>query len=227
MRIHLIPQVLCLCIAGYANALDANTLCIDATDRGYYFVNSAPPHFPDLTNYLARVSPPGDRTRSFFVFDLSAVNTAILTASLRLYNPGVAIDGHDGYYSANPSEIYTTYDVVTPIATLLAPPYAGGQPIYADLGSGVVYGSQVVTASDNGRFVTVPLNSDFIAGANSSSGLFAIGGAISSGQIFGYTGDFPLSATQLVLTTVPEPSTIAILLAGAIGLLAYAWRRRR
>ena len=30
----------------------------------------------------------------------------------------------------------------------------------------------------------------------------------------------------LLLTPVPEPSTVALLLAGAIGLLAFAWRRR-
>ncbi len=43
-----------------------------------------------------------------------------------------------------------------------------------------------------------------------------------SGQIVGYgsNGDF-------LLTPMPEPSTLDLLAAGAIGLLGYAWRRRR
>ena len=35
------------------------------------------------------------------------------------------------------------------------------------------------------------------------------------------------TAEQLVVTAVPEPSTLALLAAGAVGLLAYGWRRRR
>ena len=42
-------------------------------------------------------------------------------------------------------------------------------------------------------------------------------------QLGGTTG----SGTGLVGTTVPEPSTLLLLAAGLIGLLCYAWRRRR
>jgi hypothetical protein len=38
------------------------------------------------------------------------------------------------------------------------------------------------------------------------------------------TGDF---STAVDIFTVPEPGSLALLLAGAVGLLAYAWRRRR
>ena len=34
------------------------------------------------------------------------------------------------------------------------------------------------------------------------------------------------TAEQLVVSAVPEPSTLALLAAGAIGLIGYAWRRR-
>ena len=34
------------------------------------------------------------------------------------------------------------------------------------------------------------------------------------------------SDSSIALSVVPEPSTLALLVAGAIGLLAYVWRRR-
>jgi len=39
--------------------------------------------------------------------------------------------------------------------------------------------------------------------------------------------DAPIAASPLAVTTVPKPSTIAILGAGALGLLVYAWRREK
>ena len=36
-----------------------------------------------------------------------------------------------------------------------------------------------------------------------------------------------LSGVQIVETSVPEPSSIAVLLTGLFGLLAYAWTKRR
>jgi probable HAF family extracellular repeat protein len=46
------------------------------------------------------------------------------------------------------------------------------------------------------------------------------------GQIVG-VGKIGGAGHGFLLTPVPEPSTLALLLAGAVGLLAYAWRRRR
>ena len=47
-----------------------------------------------------------------------------------------------------------------------------------------------------------------------------------AGDIVGQ-GKNPSGASRaFLLTPVPEPSTIALLLGGAGGLLAYAWRRR-
>ena len=37
----------------------------------------------------------------------------------------------------------------------------------------------------------------------------------------------PIAVSPLAVTAVPEPSTFVLLVAGALGLLAYAWRRRR
>ena len=44
--------------------------------------------------------------------------------------------------------------------------------------------------------------------------------------------DFPQNLTfkympSVILTPVPEPSTLLLTATGLLGLLAYAWRRRR
>jgi len=48
-----------------------------------------------------------------------------------------------------------------------------------------------------------------------------------SGTIDGYAANLAISANELVLNVVAEPSTLALLGLGAAGLLGGAWRRRR
>ncbi len=43
----------------------------------------------------------------------------------------------------------------------------------------------------------------------------------------GYPATLAVVGDNLVLSVTPEPSTLALLAAGAIGLVAYGWRRRR
>ncbi len=146
---------------------------INAIDSGWY--SDTGYHEPTNLNYLVgqcalpQCSQPVV-FRNFFVFDLSGITGQILTATLMIENPQ--------YVSGDPSETWTTFDVTTPIPTLVAGG-TGLMSIYNDLGNGTIYGSTVVTL--NTTLVKVPLDADAISALNAAVGnQFAIGGALTT-----------------------------------------------
>ncbi len=161
--------------------------------------------------------------RAFLVFDLGPNTTPIIAASLRLFNPTNGFGSTQG-----PTEDLTIFDVSTPIANLIAG--TGGVAAFNDLGTGTVYAVRTFSTADNNSFIDITLNSAAILALNSSSGQFAFGGAITTlvdpfvGEREEVFRDSSGRVTQLVLTTVPEPSSIVL---SCIGLAAAVIRRRR
>lgn len=174
---------------------NGESVTLNAFDSGWWDSTGFHDEFND--NYITALLS-GLEYRDFFVFDLSGVAQQIAAAELRVFNP------YDGFFSPDPTETYSLFDVSTPLGSLEAS--GGGQTdIFNDLGTGTNYGSQVVSPADNGQFVSVSLNSAGLAALNASlGGQTALGGALTSlsgaadQYLFGYSG--PDYSRQLVIT---------------------------
>jgi hypothetical protein len=162
--------------------------------------------------------------RNFFLFDVSAIDQRIASASLLLWLPP------GGFISPTDSEVYELFDVLTD------PDDLGrfwGVEIFDDLGTGTSYGSHVATDTDESTWLEVPLNAAALLDLNAAGALFALGGAVTSLDdltndelLFGQSGN---RHAYLVLETVPLPGAVW-LLASALLLLvprrcASSWRR--
>jgi len=222
-----------------ASTLQAETLTLTAVDLGYYEQMSSDSGYSDplTVNYLAGRYTFGTtgEYRNFFVFNLGTVTDQIVSAKLVLNTLGIQ--------AANEYETFQLYDATTPIATLTAGGY-NQSDTFSDLGSGVAYGSRNYYPSEsdsdgtNNTRAEIILNADFVAAANTArGGEVALGGAVTSllpastadQYLFGYADATPLTDAQLVIETVPvpEPSMLFLSAAGCVGLLAFAWRKRR
>ena len=159
-----------------------------------------------ISNYLAGVcgssdacSGNNDNFHDYFVFDLSGVTGPITSAELSIGNAST-----NGYINPASSEVYTSWDVTTPVTTLVNQQFTQ-TGIYNDLGSGVLYASTTVTAASDGTQVLINLDAAALAAIQAAEGGdWAVGGAVNA-------------------TVIPEPASF--LLVGG-GLLAFAGLRR-
>ncbi|ODU00665.1 PEP-CTERM sorting domain-containing protein [Thiobacillus sp. 65-1402] len=188
----------------------------------------------------------GYTRNNFFLFDLSGVSGPITTATLRLYNPDTSDSPSVpyGYTSSDPTETFALFDVSTDFfseptgGTHLVGEYevgsVAGQSIFNDLGSGQSYGTYTASLADNGHFVEINLNASGLAALNAASGIFGIGGSITTldgmvnreslfvSSFLSFPGP---NGAQLVVSSVPEPSETALFIAG-LGLVGLTARRR-
>lgn len=212
------------------SAAQAATFEINAADRGVYTANGG--HLPEK-NYRAGAGGGAVEQRNYFEFNANGIVGTVDSATLRLLMPS----GAAGYTSPDPSETLALFDVSTNAAALSG---AGGIGAFNDLGSGTQYGSFVATQLAQAQYLDIVLNADAVAAINASSGVFSIGGALTTlgdpadpNFLFASSTDNLTDGTsRLILegagltavpTAVPLPGGLALLTSALGGLLF--WRR--
>jgi len=203
-----------------ATQIHAGTIVLDAVDRGWV-ANDGGSSGSITGNISYFVGDSGEfRVNNWFVFDLSGIGQPIISAELHLFNLV--------YVSSDPTETYTLFDVATDPAVLMSG--LGGVPAFNDLGSGTIHGSYVASSADNNSTLVIPLNDAALGSLNSTLGMWATGGAITTldndigttEHLFTGTDMFPLNVSQLIITTIPAPAALPLLL-----MPAFFGRRRR
>jgi len=192
-------------VSGAANNGIANPVetAVNAVDSGSLQANGS--HTSTNNNYIAGFQTLGNvEVRNYTTFTLSPWTPTIVAAELRLFNPII------GYSSPDPTETYTLFDVSATAAALDTTRLGGdatGISIFNDLGSGTIYGTRAVSASDNNTTVAIQLNAAAVAALNASIGsTISFGGAITTlagavtQTMFGGTSG-ALGQVQLVLLT--------------------------
>lgn len=209
---------------GFATA-EAATFTTNATVRSWYSDQGTANNID--YSYAVGIAG-GTEVHNYFIFTLPNTPELITSVELRLWNPS------NGYYSFDDTETLTLYNVSTSIAML----GTNSTAIYTDLGSGPSYGSMTVGASSNGTYVSIMLNATFLADAAIAKGTagrqIAIGGALTTlypddnEYLFGFTGSLTAASNaQLVITTtVPEPSTWALIALGLGAGMGFTMRRK-
>lgn len=175
------------------NALHLNdTQVVQVTNSGWYREDAW--HIPSNENYIAGycANCGGYLYNNFFVFDISGVTAPVTSATLTL----------DSFDVAAPLQ-YTLVDYTGNVDTLLNSSSDAG--IYADLGTGVTYGGDLVSTSYTTK--SFALNGAFLTNLNA---------AIAAGET-----RFVVGGTT---APVPEAGTLAYL---ALGLSFGAIMVRR
>jgi hypothetical protein len=224
MKSNFKPPLALFAILGFASAHGA-TFTIDTSlnelqpgvlNQGWWsdkFANNSPVNDNYFTGFQS-----GGEYRSFFSFDLSGISGTVTSATLNLQR----------WDQTGPLTL-GLFDVSTPASTLVTGRQQGilSPTIFADLGSGNSYGTFPVNYGGFMDILSFSLNANALADINAmtGSGYFSIGGAVLSGSGYIFAIDGGGLPRELVLTTVPEPSTFALAGIGATVLLGL--RRRR
>ena len=140
---------------------DGSVVDLNTVERGWY-ANGG--HGTNNDNYIT-----GEQYNSFFAFDLSSIAQPITSAQLFVYNPS------NGYLSPDLTETVILNDYVSDYTSLVNG--TGGIQAQGDLDSGVIFGSQTVSAEDADSFVTFDLNIDAVASMNAEIGYSSVGTA--------------------------------------------------
>jgi autotransporter-associated beta strand protein len=184
-----------------------NSILLNSTNRGWY--DAVGSHDANNPNYFAGIDEFdfGDTNilRNFFVFNLPAFGGQLVNAQLLA----------SAFTAVSPSNVvtYTLYDVTNSI-TALTNSQSTATNIFADLGSGNVYGGRDVFVSESNLKLGIPLDNSFMGAAQANSGgQIALGGAITSLKagstteyLFAFSGSSIASDVQLWLGFLSSPA---------------------
>jgi hypothetical protein len=203
---------------------EAVSLNIAPSDTGSWSLNQG--HTSGNQNYYAGTGGfnGSDLYRNYFTFDLTGVTDTVTSAVLQLFTYSIIGSGNLRFtlydVSATPAALDTTFSGFSGV----------GRSPFDDLGSGTSYGS--LAGFGPNTVVSFTLNLDGIAAINAARGsFFSIGGSTNSligapnQALFAFSNSNPNNA--LVLTTVPEPSSVLGMFGfGIIWRVAFLRRRR-
>lgn len=202
-----------------ANA-SASTVAFINTDSGWY--TNLGNHAPGNTNYLTGdfSNSAGSHFRNYFVFNLASLSGTVTSAQLELWTYGITGSG-----------VYSLYDVSSNAVTLQST--SNSLATYADLGSGLSFGSISLATVDANTLITINLNAAALAAIQASAGgVFAVGGDFIGGGNWAMGGSGLDGRNRLVVNTgaaaqTPEPASLILLGSGCAGVLVRLRRKMR
>lgn len=150
----------------------------------------------------------GSLYHNWLAFDLGLIDGNILSASLQIYSNAKNVSGQQ----------ITWYDVTTPYNKLGGSDLTLGKAIFADMGTGQIFGQGLHTAGALNSYVLSP---QALASLNAADSVWTISGStppptmVDDGynNAFGYTygvNTKPTYTMQLVLDVAPSVTTASI-----------------
>ena len=176
--------------------------------------------------------------RSFFTFDLSSLDLTDRTLAGAVFEVNGAT-----FFADSAEETLGLFDVTT-AANVVNHNEGFNSTVFADLGTGVSYGTFEIAKYPANSYLTFALNEAALQDiARNAGSFFTIGARSLSGTpipfedpnfrfdlLFAFSGEFPASLIldiQPASAPVPEPSTIILLGTGVAALMTRRRHRRR
>ena len=194
------------------SSVEAATVTIDATGLGWIDQSGNENGSLPTNNYLAGNCGLNDcgigEYRNFFRFDTTSLHETMVSAVLRL----------NTFNMEDEQAPSLTYTITSTVGLT-----------FANLGTGTVFGSRSYSDADDFKFFDIALNAAGIAAVGGND--FIISGRVTSPTLFGPAepNQFVFGGAdgwaQLIVVTVPEPATWAMVLVGLAGLGVGARRR--